>query len=215
MEKDQPILIATTNHGKAAEMKALFDEYAHHPFRLITPDAAGIDLDVAEDGRSYRENAVKKAREYNRASGMITLADDTGLEVEALDGRPGLYSARYTGIINRNAIPALKLSDGDRRSALLEELKAYPRPWKARFYCAVAIAAEDGSAHVTEGICTGEIIPEERGEFGFGYDPIFQLDDPAYMGLTMSELNMEQKNRISHRAAAVRQAIELLEKMIS
>ena len=216
MVKKLTILVATSNPGKMLEVKDLFDEVTHCKFRLITPDEAGITLDVKEDGQTYRENASKKAQAYGRASGLIALADDSGLEVDALDGRPGLYSARYTGSNSADALSASmtirKLSDAARRVALLEELKTCPRPWKARFCCAVAAAFPDGPTHITEGVCTGEIVPDERGTSGFGYDPIFQLDDPAYGGLTMAELSLEQKNRISHRAIAVRQAIELLEK---
>lgn len=213
MLKEPAILIASNNAGKAVEMRALFEAYAHRPFRLVAPDEVGIRLDVAEDGQTYPENAALKARAFCRASGLIALADDTGLEVEALDGRPGLYSARYTG----NGVPAAaghRLSDAERRQALLKELGSFPRPWKARFCCAAAVAMPDGSVLVAEGTCSGEIVPEERGEFGFGYDAIFRMSDPAYRGLTMAELSLEQKNRVSHRAEAVRKAIGLIEKLI-
>ncbi len=208
----QIILIASTNPGKLVEMQELFTAYASRPIYLVTPDQLGIRLDVKEDGHTYAENAVLKARAYAHASGQLTLADDSGLEVQTLDGRPGLYSARYTGgQASANLPGAGKLSDAERRQALLAELSMYPRPWPARFFCAAALACPNENVHVREGACEGEIIPEERGQGGFGYDPIFQLTHADYAGLTMSELNLDQKNRISHRAVAVRQVIQLLE----
>lgn len=213
------ILIASTNPGKLVEMQELFTAHASRPFRLATPDALEIRLDVKEDGQTYAENAVLKARAYAQASGLITLADDSGLEVQALEGRPGLYSARYTGggayrggtDASARLPGAAKLSDAERREALLAELSFYPSPWPARFFCAAALACPDETVIVSEGTCQGEIIPVERGEGGFGYDPIFQLTDEQHAGLTMAELSLDQKNRISHRAVAVRQVIEWLE----
>ena len=114
--------------------------------------------------------------------------------MDALDGGPGLYSARY-GSSNGQ-----KLSDKDRRVYLIQSLKSQPRPWTARFHATIAIAIPNGETHLTEGFCEGEIIPEERGTGGFGYDPIFLLTD---LGKTMAELSMDEKNRLSHRAQAV------------
>lgn len=211
MPEPLSILIATTNKGKLTEIQALFDEYARRPFRLVTPDAVGIRLDVSETGQTYAENAAIKARAFARAAGLPGLADDSGLEVDVLDGRPGLYSARYSGL--RPAAPnGVKLTDADRRAALLEELAAYPRPWTARFRCAAALVLPDDMLHVLEGACEGEIIPEERGTGGFGYDPIFLVREEGLTDVTMAELTLAQKNRVSHRARAVRQAILLLEK---
>ena len=203
------LLIATTNPGKMLEMKNLFEMVSPHEFFLVIPQETGIQMEVAEDGQTYQENASKKALAFCQASGLPTLADDSGLEVAALDGRPGMYSARYTGThtLQRQAV---QLSDAGRRAALLRELHTHPRPWLARFFCSVAVALPDGALLHTQGECQGEIIPEERGTNGFGYDPIFQIGDPAYADLTMAQLSLEQKNRVSHRAMAVRRMIDQL-----
>ena len=183
------LLIATNNAGKQKEIRSLLHDLA---IELVVPAELGLDLDVTEDGTTYKENAAKKAIAFAQASGLVSLADDTGLEVEALGGAPGLYSARYA--------PKPNATDADRRAYLLKKLQPYPRPWKARFRCVVAIAQSDSQLHFTEGICPGEIIPNERGTQGFGYDPIFMIPS---IGNTMAELSMEEKNQISHRALAV------------
>jgi len=191
------LLIATNNQGKIKELHELLDDLG---IELITSSQIGLDLDVVEDGTTYAENATKKALAFAGASGLISLADDSGLEVDALNGEPGLYSARY-GSTEGNP-----LSDGERRNYLLEQLQGKPRPWTARFRAVIAIA-KDGNVQLTEGICEGEIIPEERGTGGFGYDPIFLLPK---LGKTMAELSMEEKNRLSHRARAVMNAKGML-----
>jgi XTP/dITP diphosphohydrolase len=183
------ILIATQNKGKLIEIKALLDD-VH--LELVTPDQIGIRLTVEEDGLTYQENAEKKARAYATASGILTLADDSGLEVEALGGQPGLHSARFSGKPGA--------TDADRRSYLLELLNPHPQPWRAQFRCIAALHDPQGGLHFSEGVCPGVIIPEERGEHGFGYDPIFQVNDSVQ---TMAELSMEEKNRLSHRARAI------------
>jgi XTP/dITP diphosphohydrolase len=190
------ILIATNNPGKQKEIRALL---ADLDVRFVTPNEIGLYLDVEEDGQTYHENAAKKAVAFSKATGLIALADDTGLEVAALDNAPGLYSARFA--------PQPRATDADRRVYLLEQLESHPKPWPARFRCIVAIATPDGALDFTEGICQGEIITEERGEKGFGYDPIFQMKNSAQ---TMAELNLGQKNQISHRALAVRAAFPIL-----
>lgn len=211
------LLIATNNKGKEEEFRALL---AGVGVELVTPAQTGLDLDVLEDGFTYAENAAKKALVFARASGLISLADDSGLEVDALDGEPGLYSARY-GSPDGN-----KLSDRERRKYLLGKLHGKPRPWTARFRAAVAISIPEGlrnqtarrlnlreqfpEYHIFEGVCEGEIIPEERGAGGFGYDPIFLLTD---LGKTMAELGMNEKNRLSHRARAVMKAKRMLEEL--
>ncbi|MEW6240318.1 MAG: non-canonical purine NTP pyrophosphatase, partial [Chloroflexota bacterium] len=137
------------------------------------------------------------------ASGLVSLADDSGLEVDALNGAPGLHSARYS-LMQR-------ASDTDRRAYLLHNLRGKPRPWTARFRATVAIATPRGDVELAEGICPGEIVPEERGTGGFGYDPIFLLQE---MGLTMAELSMDEKNRLSHRARAVQAARPILIRLL-
>jgi XTP/dITP diphosphohydrolase len=192
------LLIATNNKGKVKELEDMLKDIG---IELITPGQINLDLDVIEDGHTYTENATKKALAFAQASGLISLADDSGLEVDALDGAPGLYSARY-GSSNGE-----KLSDKDRRAFLIQNLQNKPRPWAARFHATIAIATPNKQLQITEGFCEGEIIPAERGTGGFGYDPIFLLSG---LGKTMAELSMEEKNRLSHRARAVMKAKPIL-----
>lgn len=197
------LLIATNNQGKIKELHELLDDMG---IDLVTPSQIGLDLDVIEDGQTYAENATRKAIAFAKASGLISLADDSGLEVDALNGAPGLYSARY-GSSNGN-----KLSDRERRKYLLNRLQDKPRPWTARFHATIAIATPNNQLQITNGICEGEIIPKERGTGGFGYDPIFLLPE---FGKTMAELPMEEKNRLSHRARAVMKAKRMLQELFS
>ena len=192
------LLIATNNQGKLIEFQELLKDTN---ITLITPAQIGLDLDVVEDGHTYAENATKKAVAFAQASKLISLADDSGLEVDALDGAPGLYSARY-GSTNGG-----KLSDAERRNYLLSKLQDKPRPWTAHFHATIAIATPNNQLQITEGFCPGEIIPEERGTCGFGYDPIFLLTE---LGKTMAELSLDEKNRLSHRARAVMKAKAVL-----
>lgn len=191
------LLVATQNPGKRAEIKALLADVPG--LRLLIPAEIGLLLDVPEDGSTYQENAAIKARAFASRSGLLTLADDTGLEVDALHGQPGLHSARFS--------PHPGATDADRRVLLLERLATHPRPWFARFRCVVALAQPDGPIAFAEGICPGEIIPQERGENGFGYDPIFLLSET---GRTMAELTMTEKNTLSHRARAVHAACPVI-----
>lgn len=193
------LLIATNNKGKIKELHSLLDDTG---IQLVTPADINLDLDVIEDGLTYAENATKKALAFAHASRLVSLADDSGLEVDALGGAPGLYSARY-GSVNGE-----KLSDGDRRAHMIKNLQGKPRPWTARFHATIAIAIPNGEIHLAEGWCEGEIIPEERGTGGFGYDPILLLPE---LGRTMAELTMDEKNRLSHRARAVMNARGTLE----
>jgi XTP/dITP diphosphohydrolase len=190
------LLIATTNPGKIVEIQDLLEDL---PFHLLLPADLGIRLEVAETGGTYAENAALKAVAYCAASGILTLADDSGLEVAALDGAPGLHSARYS--------PQPGAKDADRRALLLKNLAGKPQPWLARFVCAVVIAAPGQPLQLAEGECRGEILPEERGDNGFGYDPIFYL---VGLGRTMAELTRSEKNTLSHRARAVQAALPVL-----
>jgi XTP/dITP diphosphohydrolase len=194
------LLIATNNQGKIAEIKAILGETR---FNLVTPAEIGLNLEVPEDGQTYAENASKKAAAFSQASHMAALADDSGLEVDALEGQPGIHSHRFCPIPNA--------TDADRRNYLLEKLRGIERPWTARFRATVAVAVPNGQIHTVAGICEGEIIPEERGHNGFGYDPIFYLPE---MGRTMAELKMEEKNRLSHRGRAVKNAVPILEDLL-
>lgn len=190
------LLIATNNKGKIKELQELLKDTG---IELLTPAQINLELDVVEDGHTYAENATKKAVAFAKASGLVSLADDSGLEVDALDGAPGLYSARYS--------PKPGATDADRRAYLLQNLQDKARPWRAHFHATVAIVIPNGETHLAEGICEGEIIPQERGTGGFGYDPIFLL--PGW-GKTMAELPMEEKNRLSHRARAAMNAKPIL-----
>jgi XTP/dITP diphosphohydrolase len=194
------LLIATNNKGKVIELQELLRDLK---VQILTPADVNLNLDVIEDGKNYHENAGKKAREFAQASGLISIADDSGLEVDALNGAPGLYSARYS--------PKPNATDKDRRDFLLENLKDKPTPWKAHFHATIAIATPNGAIEFAEGNCYGEIIPEERGGNGFGYDPIFLFPE---LGKTMAELESEHKNRISHRGIAVINAMPILRKTL-
>jgi XTP/dITP diphosphohydrolase len=186
------LLLATNNPGKVREILEITRDWG---IEILTPAQIDLQLDIEETGQTYAENAALKARAFARAARMLSMADDSGLEVDALDGKPGLHSARYSPLPNA--------TDADRRAHLLAQLHGRPRPWTARFRCIIAISAPDGETRFAEGVCSGEIIPEERGKNGFGYDPIFLLPDS---GLTMAQLPMQEKNKLSHRARAVRAA---------
>lgn len=194
------LLLATNNRGKLIELRSLLSGL---DLILLSPEQVGLDLQVKETGTSYHENAVLKAKTFAEAAQMWSLADDTGLEVETLDGAPGLYSARYA--------PQVGATDKDRRDFLLQNLKKKPPPWIAAFRCTVAICDPDGTVLTEEAICPGEIIPIERGAGGFGYDPIFLL---AESGSTMAELDMDRKNQLSHRGQAVRKMVPHIKEFI-
>ncbi len=194
------LLIATENPGKVREMQVLLNDLN---VELVTPKSIGIDLKVIEDGATYAENAAKKAIAYGHVSGLISIADNSGIEVDALDGAPGLYSARY--------LPPETATDADRLLYMLKNLQDKPRPWKAHYHATIAIADTEGRVQFAEADCHGEIIPEQRGTNGFGYDPVFFI--PA-LGRTMAELSMDEKNRLSHRALAIQKAKPILLQLI-
>lgn len=183
------LLVATHNKGKVREYADILGDLG---IDWLTLDEAGVTHDVAETEDTFRGNAVLKATTYARQTRLLTLADDSGLEVDALGGRPGVLSARYGG-------PGLSAVDRYRR--LLGELEGVAAEQRtARFHCVAALAAPDGALLGTaDGVCEGMIALEPSGEGGFGYDPVFFL--PRY-GLTMAELDAVEKNRISHRGRA-------------
>jgi len=194
------LLVATHNPGKVQEYRELLSEL---PADLVFPAELGLDIRVVESGDSFEENAVLKARAFSQASGFLTLADDSGLEVDALGGAPGVRTARYAGH---------GASDADRYQLLLHNLEGVP--WEARtarFRCVVALATPDGQLHTAEGRCEGVIALAPSGEHGFGYDPVFYM--PEY-GCTMAELDSAIKNRVSHRARAVQAAWPILEALL-
>ena len=194
------LLIATHNRGKLIEYQEIFAD----AFELVTLDDVGIREDVAETGATFAENARVKAVAYARTSGLLTLADDSGLQVDALGGEPGVYSKRYAGDDK---------SDTDRIVFLLAKLRDVPRGKRsARFRCAIAIASPRGELWECEGTCEGEIEFAPRGTNGFGYDPVFFVVE---RGVTMAELPSAKKNKISHRARAAAEARKILEKIVA
>ena len=197
----QQLLIATGNRGKLVEIQSLLNGLE---IELVIPEMLGIELKVDETGSTYEENAALKADAFAKVSGLVTLGDDSGLEVDILGGQPGLRSARFS--------PLPGATDADRRTYLLSFLQGRPRPWTAHFHCTCAIAMPNGKVYFAQGNCPGEIIPEERGSNGFGYDPIFLLPG---LGLTMAELSMQEKNQYSHRARALKAAMPILKVLFS
>ena len=186
------LLLGTNNRGKVEEMEDILKNLDIH---LLTPAMLNLNLEIPEDGETYEENAAIKATAFSYASRLPCLADDSGLEVVVLGGLPGLHSHRFA--------PQAGASDADRRAYLLEQLQGKPRPWTAHFRATIVIVHPDGRKRTARGACAGEIILEERGVNGFGYDPIFLIPS---LGRTMAELDMEEKNKISHRANALRNA---------
>lgn len=190
MYNEMKLLIATSNPGKVRELRALLSNFN---FEIVTPAEIGISTIPVETGATYLENALLKGIFYADHSRMTVLADDTGLEVDALDGQPGLYSARISTLEDS--------SDAERRRLLLQKLQGKPQPWHAHFTCTAVLIDCQGNQHSATGRCDGQIISTERGTNGFGYDPIFLFPD---LNKTMAELELDQKNRISHRARALR-----------
>ena len=192
------LLLATNNRGKIREYAELLSSCG---YQLVTPAEKGIDIEVAETGETFADNAILKARALAAASGLLTLADDSGLEVDALGGAPGVHSARYAG---DNA------SDAERIALLLKNLVGVPVDRRAaRFRCVIAIANPAGNVRMAEGSIEGIIAFTPKGSNGFGYDPVFLLPD---IGKTMAELPPSEKNRLSHRACAARAACDLLKR---
>ena len=190
------LLIATGNPGKLREFRELFDAHVEAQWKLVTPADVGLkDFTVVEDGETYAENAGRKARSYANACGLPALADDSGLEVDALEGAPGLYSARYAGEA---------ADDAANRNKLLQALANLPTEQRAaRFRCVIALAFPyTTNVRLGEGVVEGSIAVDERGDLGFGYDPVFTLPD----GRRMAELDVSEKNMISHRARALANA---------
>ena len=182
------ILLATTNQGKLREFGGLLE-----PLAVCSPHDLGINIEVEETGNSFRENALLKSRAFADASRIITLADDSGLEVDALEGAPGVHSARFGG-------PGL--DDTDRCELLLEALRGVTEHERrsARFRCCLVAVSVDGRKCEAEGACEGSIAPKGMGSGGFGYDPVFLVPE---FGQTMAQLAPEVKGAISHRARAV------------
>ncbi len=195
------LVLATRNLGKVRELSDMLSQQCSIEVLSMRdfPEAP----DVVEDGETYQDNAKKKAVDIASYSGILALADDSGLEVDALDGVPGVHSARYVGS---------DASDADRIAKLLAAIRDVPDNERtARFKCAVAVAEPNGPADVVMGVCDGKIIREPRGSQGFGYDPVFV---PHGFDQTFAELGEKVKNHISHRAKALRLALKLIKKCI-
>jgi XTP/dITP diphosphohydrolase len=193
------LLLGTNNQAKVREYKTLLQSLS---LELVTPVEQGITTVVDEVGDSLEENAKLKAVALAQQSQLLTLADDSGLEVDALGGEPGPLSARYAGE---------GASDKDRINYLLSRLKDVPQQERsARFRCVIAIALPSGVVEICSGECQGFIISEAKGEEGFGYDPIFYLPE---LDKTMAEIPLEVKNQISHRGQAARKALLVLERL--
>ena len=194
------ILLATGNPGKVDEFRKLL---ADLPVHVISMKDADENFSVLEDGETFTENAVKKAQAAAAHFSCIAVADDSGLEVDALDGQPGVHSARFAGVQG---------DDEANNDKLLRLLDAVPFAERtARFRCSIAIAVPGGDVDTAEGVCEGLIGFERKGCFGFGYDPLFFVPD---YGMTFAELDMELKNQISHRARAFRKAKNILVDLI-
>ena len=193
----QTVLLATSNLHKLEEFRAIFSDL---PLRLVSLSDIQLAIDVEETGITFAENAELKARTYAQMSNILTLADDSGLEIDALGGAPGVQSARYLGS---------ETSYQERFRVILEQLKGLPLDQRsARFRCVIALAEPSGYIRMVEGVVEGVIAESPRGTNGFGYDPIFLIPE---LGKTFAELEPEHKNRISHRARAAQLARKLLE----
>lgn len=192
----EQIIFATKNKGKIKEVKSIL-----HDFEVISMEEAGITVEVIEDGKTFIENAVKKAKEISKVTGKITMADDSGLEIDFLDKKPGVYSARYLG----ENTPYI-----EKNNHILHLMENVPEQKRsARFVCAIATAFPNGKVLTTQSTIEGLIAHEIKGENGFGYDPIFFVPEK---GKTTAELSPEEKNNISHRGKALKKMKELLTK---
>ncbi len=190
------LVIASNNKHKVTEIRSILKDYFENIYSLRE---LGIEIEVEETGETFAENALLKARAVSKAAGMPAIADDSGISANALDGRPGVYSARYSG----------EPCDDERNNdKLLEELK--DKADKSAYYTAsICLYLDEENIITAEGKTYGTIISERRGDKGFGYDPIFLSDD---LGKTLAEVSLEEKNKISHRARALKSLMEKLEK---
>ena len=184
------LVLASKNRHKLVELQTILGQLG---LEVVLESDIGIDVDVEETGTTFEENALLKAKAVMEASGMAAIADDSGLMVDALNGEPGVYSARYGG----------KDSDAARTAYLLENMAKVPEGERtARFVSAIACALPDGRVVTSRGTCEGRILFETRGDNGFGYDPIFYVPELA---MTFAEADGEQKNAISHRGNALKE----------
>lgn len=184
------LVLASKNRHKLAEMQTILGELG---LEVVLESEVGVDVDVEETGTTFEENALLKAKAVMEASGMAAIADDSGLEVDALHGAPGVYSARYGG----------KDSDAARTALLLENMRDVPQEKRtARFVSAIACALPDGRVVTARGVCEGTVLFETRGDNGFGYDPVFFVPE---LGMTFAEADGARKNAVSHRGNALKE----------
>ena len=190
------LIISTSNKNKLREFKELLQEF---PFTILSLEDFPQIPPIVEDGKTFYENALKKATTVAQRTGKLTIADDSGIEVEALGRKPGVTSARFAGE---------DASDDENNAKLLKDLEAVPPEKRgACFKCVLVAAPAEGKTSFVEGECKGTIIHEPRGEHGFGYDPLFLVPE---FKKTFSEITPEEKNKISHRACALRKLLEIL-----
>lgn len=192
------VVIASNNKNKIYE----FNKILSLPnVSFISMGEAGFCDDIVEDGNSFEENALIKARAVSQALGCVAISDDSGLEVEALNNEPGIYSARYAGGHDDNANNAL----------LIKNLQGIENR-NARYVCAICICYPNGDYRITKAYCNGRIIDEPKGQNGFGYDPYFYVDE---FNTTLASVTIEQKNTISHRAKAIKQILEVCDENLN
>lgn len=191
------LILATNNAHKVREFREILGDFFSE---TVTLKEAGITHETVEDGTTFKENALKKAREITEITGCAAIADDSGLCVEALNGMPGVFSARYASVDDNNA------SDQANRDLLLKNMEDI-KDRRAYFACAIALTMPDGTSYQTEGRFYGEIGYEEKGENGFGYDSLFFV--PEY-NMTSAQMTPEQKNSMSHRGKALRELVKML-----
>lgn len=194
MSEKERLIVASNNQNKIKEFHAILG----HRFEIVSMREAGVDTDIEENGTTFEENALIKANFVMAQTGCAAIADDSGLEVDALDGAPGVYSARYCG---RHG------DDEANNDLLLENLKDVPAPRTGRYVAAIALVRPGKEAIVRRGTCDGEILFERRGNGGFGYDPLFLCET----GETFAEISMEAKNAISHRKRGIVAVLAALE----
>lgn len=191
------LVFATGNQGKVNEFKQMLGE----DYTILSMKDLDIEVDIVEDGKTFEENAIIKAKAVMEATGKMVLADDSGFEVDALNKEPGIYSARYLGEDTSYDI---------KNAEILKRCEGVPDEKRdARFVCVIACAFPDGRVETATGVIEGKLAHESKGENGFGYDPIFYLPE---RGCTTGEMEPEEKNAISHRGIAVRKMVEILKK---
>ena len=192
------IIFATANAGKLREAA----EVLGPGFEIVSPASLGITEDIPETGSTLQENSLQKARYLFESTGLPCFADDTGLEVDALGGAPGIYSARYAGPGHDHQANMDKLLAELEKLEIPDQVRNDERFRRARFRTVVTLILADGEPRFFEGVCEGSIAREKRGSGGFGYDPVFLPD--AYPGRTLAEVSEEEKNAVSHRGRAIR-----------